>query len=140
METSIDRSQLVAIREGREADLPFIYSSWLKGLRYGNSWFNLIDQDIYFKTYHAVIDRLLNTPGVLVRVACLKDDADVILGFSVFSGTKLHWVFCKDRWRHIGLAKLLVPTNIDTVTHVTKTGVGLLEKRKHIKFNPFVLT
>ncbi len=139
MEKSLDRSELVAIRGGRESDLPFIYSTWLKNLRYGNSWFEAIDQEVYYDVYHNVIEQVLASPGVTVKVACLRDDPEVILGYSVFKGPRLDYVFVKSAWRGIGIAKLLVPTNIAVVSHLTKVGLALLRKRPNIKFNPFNL-
>jgi len=80
---------------------------------------------------------LLAKPDVTVKVACMKDAPDVILGYSVYSGTRLDWVYVKDRWRGLGVAKDLVPTNITTVSHVTDTGRSILKKNSDILFDPF---
>ena len=127
----------IAFRDKREGDTPFIFASWLKGLRFGNDWYGLIDSKIYFKVYHDFIEMLLAKPDVTVKVACMKDAPDVILGYSVYSGTRLDWVYVKDRWRGLGVAKDLVPTNITTVSHVTDTGRSILKKNSDILFDPF---
>lgn len=131
-------NDLIAIRECRYEDKPFIMSTWLKGLKFGNSWYKLIDDKIYFTVYHGVVERLLAKPGVSIKIACLKEDSDVILGYSVYENNKLHWVQVKQVWRKIGIAKELVPSNIEVVTHLTEVGKSIFLK-KGWKFDPFLL-
>lgn len=138
-------TNLVSIRAYKaEEDKPFVLSSWLKGLRWGNHWFSLIDQTAYFKAYHAILEDLLERANTCILVACLQDSPDVILGYSVFSYTEqgdvaFHWIFVKRRWRNIGVAKMLTPPGIVIATHLTELGEKLIKKRPEIKFNPFVL-
>ena len=140
MTEDIKKSSLVTIRDGVESDLPFIYSSWLKGLRWGNSWFEAIEQDVYFPQYHKVLEGILDNPSTTIRIASLAEDPDVILGYAVLTGEKLHWVFVKRRWRGIGLATdLVAQLNLKTATHVTDIGLSILKKKPGIKFNPFAL-
>ncbi len=132
----MNKSELVTIREARPDDKSFIYSSWLKGLRFGNKWFEAIDQDTYFQRYHDVIEALLSRPDTSVKVACLVEDPDVILGYSVYTGQTVHFVFVKRAWRGIGIARSLVPPDLTTVTHLTDSGKAILIKH-HLKFDPF---
>lgn len=135
----MSNAESVVYRDAVADDVPFIYSSWLNGLRYGNDWFNLIERSSYYKTYHKVIETILTRPGTKVKVACLKDDPEVILGYCAYSGTILHWVQVKDSWKGIGLARALIPTKVTVVTHVTKVGASLLRsKLPSAVFNPFV--
>jgi GNAT superfamily N-acetyltransferase len=127
----------IAFRDKVEGDIPFIFASWLKGLRFGNDWYGLIDSKVYFKVYHEFIEMLLAKPDVTVKVACMKDTPDVILGYAVYSGSRLDWVYVKDRWRGLGVAKDLIPNNITSVSHVTDTGRSILKKHSDIIFNPF---
>lgn len=135
----VSKSESVAIRAFDPKDYNFIISTWIKGLKYGNDWFNLIDQKSYYENYHKVIEAYLKNPATIIRVACLKSDPEVILGYSVArnNDSVLDWVFCKKAWRDIGIAKALVPTSVTTVTHVTKTGAAILKKRPDLKLNPF---
>lgn len=128
---------LVATRPYREGDRNFILASWLRGLYYGSEWFREIPKEIFMENYHKVIDHILSRAQV--TVACLKDDEDVILGYSVHGGPKLHWVFCKKAWRGIGISKLLVPVGTTTITHLTKVAVSYLRKNPSVHFNPFSL-
>lgn len=133
----MNKKDLIAIRDFQEADKDFIFATWLRGLRYGNSWFELIDSVIYYKVYHDAIDFILNNPKITIKVACLKDDPEVILGYTVYKGPRLDWVFVKKAWRKIGIAKSLIPKDISSVTHITNVGLSILKKHKNVRFNPF---
>ena len=131
------KTNLVAIRDVTAQDANFVMATWLKGLRYGNDWFELIPSEVYFKVYHQVIEQILLRPKTLIQIACLKDEPDVILGYSVFEDSTLHFLFVKRPWRGIGIAKMLTPIGITTVSHLTKTGRAILTKTPGVTFNPF---
>lgn len=135
----MNKSDLVAIRNALPADANFILATWLRGLRYGNDWFELIPKEIYFEFYQKVIVAIMSRPDTVVKVACLKEDQDVILAYSVYSGNCLHWIFCKREWRSIGIGRSLVPKDITTVTHVTFLGKSIMKKHPELRFNPFAL-
>lgn len=137
MEDVVNKSELVDIRDGITADHSFIFASWLRGLRYGHPYFELINNDAYFKHHHAAIATILDDFEVTIKVACLKEDPDVILGYSVYRNDRLDWVFVKKRWRTIGLARDLVPPGISTVSHITSVGISLLRKHPTITYNPY---
>lgn len=138
VEEVVNKSELVELRAEIEADRPFIFSTWLRGLRHANDHYELIDNEAYFKHQHALIETILDDFGTTIRIACLKEDPSVILGYSVSKDNTLHWVFVKRSWRRIGLGKDLVPKDITTVSHVTKVGRDLLRKNPGIKFNPYL--
>lgn len=77
----------------------------------------------------------------IVKVACLKEDADVILGYSILSPDYqvIHWVYVKEKWRLKGIGKSLVPQYPSAVSHLTKLGKELLPKLNKAVFNPFTL-
>ena len=133
----LEKDSLVAFRPGNMGDKNFIFSTWLKGLRFGNDWFGLIPSKVYFSIYHGVIEGILSKPNVKVKVACLKEDPNVILGYAVYTDSRLDWLHVKKAWRKIGLARDLVPKTITTVSHLTDTGRSILKKHEHISFNPF---
>lgn len=85
--------------------------------------------------YHKVIDKILSRPQIKSKIATLKEDPGVILGYSIYEGHTLHWVFVKQVWRKIGLAKSLVPGDTSQTTHMTKIGYKL---KGEIDFNPFL--
>jgi len=129
-------TDLYFIRTSNPDDQPFIYSTFLRSLYYGNSWFTLIKKDSFMKNYHRVVEALLQNSQI--DVACLKEDPSVILGYVIHRANLLHFVFVKKVWRKIGIAKSLIPSKIDTVTHLTKQGILML-KKNNWEFDPFSL-
>lgn len=136
--SQLDKKDLIEIRNMYLDDWNFILATWLKGLRYGNSWFGLIEPTVYYENYQKLIERILQSGSTVVKVACLKESPDVILGYSVSHGTSLDWIFVKSRWRLIGIAKSLVPDGVTTVSHLTEVGKSILKKRPTLTFNPFL--
>ncbi len=128
------------IRDAKPEDKNFIMATFLKGLYYGDSWFSLIDKSAFMGNYKLVAEALLNRANI--KIACLKEDPDVILGYSVLSQDyqTIHWVFVKANWRQKGIARSLLPQYPTTVTHLTKLGKELLPKFKTAVFNPFKTT
>lgn len=125
----------IVVRAAVESDLAFIMSTWLRGLRYGNSWFKLIDKEAYYSKYTVVLNNLLRSS--VVAVACLIDDPNVVVGYAVVSPETLHWVYVKKSWRGFGLAKELTqPFRITRVSHLTKLGRRL--KPLGWRFDPFL--
>lgn len=135
------QNELIEVRDYEQGDKNFILATWLRGLKYGNDWFNLIPSEIYFKTYQSILTKVLESSKISIKVACLKDDHDVILGYAVMNKdhTAVHWVFSKSAWRGIGIMKTLVPSTVLYATHITKVGLSLLKKNPNIAFNPFLL-
>jgi len=140
---TINKKDLYITRAVVPGDVNFIMATFLRGLYYGDSWFREIPKDIFMENYHAILERILSNPRTIIAVACLKEDQDVILGYSVycntFTGVNLHWVFVKNAWRGIGIGKSLVPSSTNVVTHLTKSGLGIIKKHKEIVFNPFAV-
>jgi hypothetical protein len=137
----MDFDEMLMVRPSIESDLPFVFSTWLKGLRFGCEWFEDIESRSYFTNYHKVIETILSRPGVEISLAVFKDDPNTILGYSVHQtlGEKkiLHWVFTKKSWRKTGIAKRLVPANITQCSHLTKLGKAI--KPAPWVFDPFEL-
>lgn len=140
----LQKNELLNIRDVRPSDKNFIYASWLRGAYYGDTWFGDIPKNIFMTCYHKVLETILSRPGIDIKVACLKEDPEVILGYAVVLNTApgpvLHWVFVKSAWRKIGIGKSLMPDGLTAVTHLTKVGKILLPKLpgKPV-FNPFLL-
>ena len=137
-------TESILIRDWKPEDKSFILASWLRGLYHGDSWFSLIQpRDAFFRNYHPVLENILANCNTTVKVACLKSDQDIIVGYAVFGFYPpnyrcLHWVYVKKAFRAIGVAKTLVPVpEVNTVTHLTRTGVSILYNHPEIQFNPF---
>jgi hypothetical protein len=140
---------LIKIRDMAESDKGFIYSTWLNAVYFGNKWakdvdpikgapidvWGEIEEGPFYACYRNVIEKLL--ARCITKIACLKEDEDVILGYANYENDVLHFVFVKDAWRRVGIAKKLVPKGITSITHLTK--IGHYAKRKSWKYNPFLI-
>lgn len=140
----IERKELIITRDFRIDDRNFILATWLRGLYYGDSWFSNIPKAIFMENMHRVLEKYLANTSVKIKVACLKEDPDTILGYSVYRNlsteiTVLDWIFIKSNWRNIGIAKSLIPAHTNAYTHVTKSGLSIVkEKYPHMVYNPFL--
>ena len=120
-----------------EAYRNMVFSKWLRSLKYGNDYFRLIDSDSYFEMYHQYIQALLTKTNSVVKLAVLTDDPDVVLGFAVIRDNTLDYVHVHKDQRHQGIARSLVPSNINAISHLTKIGIAIWSKHPNVKFNPF---
>lgn len=98
----------VVIRDAVEADVPFIFNSWLKSFRNG-SFPKGTDNSIYFTEQHKLIERLLKTCSV--KIAADPKDPQNIFGYIVFEQIDGIWVFhyayTKHSFRALGVAREL---------------------------------
>lgn len=136
-----DFTGLYDIRDYKIEDKNFILKSFLLGVHYGNSWFNLIPKDIFMFNYKKIAEHLVSSPNYVIKVACLKEDSDTIIGYSIMSADylTLHWVYIKKKWRRKGIAKNIVPKRPIAVTHLTELGKSLMSKFENTIFNPFAI-
>lgn len=116
----------------------YVYSKWLRSLKYQNDFFKLIAPEAYWEAYGHYITTLLAKPESMLRLAVLTEDPDVILGFAVFRGSVLDYLYVHRHQRRLGVGAALMPHGIETITHLTKTGLVIWgNKYGHLKFNPF---
>lgn len=130
----------IVVRPVKPEDHNFIFSAWLKGQYFGNSYFRQIPQDLYFEGYARTIAELLSPfhpeGPVTIRIACDEGSPEWISGFSVSRGNDLYWVYVKENFRRQGIATLLIESeNIKTAKSTTKAGRAFMDK-KGIIFNP----
>jgi hypothetical protein len=127
------------VRDVVESDRNLILATFLRGLYYGDFFFNEIPKDIFMDNYKRVAEALISKSTV--KVACLKDDPNIILGYSILSNdfSTVHWVYVKSVFRKKGIARSLVPAHPVAVTHLSALGKILLPKLKDTVFNPFLL-
>lgn len=132
---------LYELRDSKPEDNNFILATFLRGLYYGDSWFSQIPKQVFMDNYKHVASKIINSPNVVIKIACLKEDANVILGYSVLSSDyqTVHWVYVKSVWRLKGIGKSLVPAYSTAATHLSDLGRKLMIKYKDMIFNPFKL-
>jgi hypothetical protein len=126
----------IVYRNVEPEDVSFIYATWLRGQRFGNDFFEAIDQDIYYSKYAAYIKTILERPDITVKVACLKDEPDIVVAFSVFSSSCIYWCHTKAAWRGMGIQKNMIPSSIVCVNGLTKPG-NSIRLKKNWYLNPW---
>jgi GNAT superfamily N-acetyltransferase len=131
----------VHLHEGKhlpEGYFNLVKSRWVKTYRSQNDFMRLVDADAYYFYYPHYVESVMKRAGTEIRLVVLSDDHDVVLGFSVTEGNTLHYVHVPRDYRRQGIAKTLLPENLEWFTHITKLGLKLWpEKMPKLKFNPF---
>lgn len=128
---------MVKVRDyNPNTDTSFIYSTWLKGVRWGNSEYTKIPEHYFFKTYQKIVEEIMQRPNLQLKLACFKDDPEVILAYIAFEGSTLHWAFTKPAWRKMGLYTLIAPKDFNKVTHATAMTRHFLPKE--MKDEPYL--
>lgn len=115
-----------------ESDEGFVYATWRNSAYYGSAG-QKGSAGQFFKKQTIKIKSILK--DALVFVACLEDDPMTIIGYSVSTGTHLNFIYVKpgenDCFRGRGIARMLMPKTIETVTdQLTKIGKEIAEKKK----------
>jgi hypothetical protein len=132
---------LYDIRLATAEDTNFILATFLQGLYYGDSWFSIIPKSIFMANYKKVAQTLVTPGKTAIYVACLPDDPDTIIGYSILSNNlqTVHWVHVKKNWRKRGVARSLIPQAPTACTHLNSVGRSLMLKFPGIIFDPFRL-
>lgn len=115
-----------------------VLSKWLRSLRFGCDYMRIIDKDIYFKGYQIYIEQIFKRPEATIRLAVLSDDEDVVLGWAVYEGPRLHYIYVNRDFRKAGIGTALYSKDTEEISHVTTIGMSIwASKKPHLKFNPF---
>jgi hypothetical protein len=132
----------VVIRQAVEADVPFIFNSWLKSYR---ASCRSISNPVYFEFQHKTIEALLKR--CQVQVACNATDANQLYGYIVYEQIDgvlvVHYCYIKDAFRRIGLLpKLAAGLDVSAggfYTHDTRGAAKLLASGKlKFMYNPYL--
>lgn len=67
----------------------------------------------YLRGHKRAIRECLARPHVATRIACLQEQPDTILGYSVIEGRCCHYIFVKRDFRGEGLARSLIRDLLD---------------------------
>lgn len=120
----------IVIRDfDQQRDEACIYSTWRNSAYYTASKLPDGDPKAFFSRVSKIIKTILETAKV--RIACLLDSPQTIIGYSVSTGDHLNWIYVKESYRNIGVATMLWPKEIKTVTcYMTKMGAKIADKKK----------
>lgn len=134
----------VRVRPATEADVPFIFSSWLKSYR-GGRFAQDMHTTIYYTEHHKIVENLLKTCEVLV--ACNDVDAAEIYGFlcheKIDGHFTIHYIYTKQTYRMLGIGNILMnAANHDSsiasfYSHNTVSALKLAAKYRCI-YNPYL--
>lgn len=138
-------SDNVVFRAATQADVNFIFNSWLKSNRYSPSVLGC-ENPVYFAQHHMLIQGLLKHSNVLMAVNAT--DTSQIYGYIVHQNIEgasvVHYLYVKEPYRLLGLAKMLMTTaGIDAavpffVTHNTTATKKIMSQKSHVIFNPYL--
>lgn len=133
--------ELYTVRDYKNEDKAFICATFLRGLYYGNSALSEMNKHQFMEEYKKVIEALITSPKHVIKIAALKEDEDVIIGYSILSSDyfTIDYVFVKSAFRKQGIGRALVPQYPKYVTHLTALGKALLPKFPDCSYNPFKL-
>jgi hypothetical protein len=91
-------------------DSGFIYSTWPKNVFYsGILNVNKHDKKRWFQEFYNYLQKLI--PESEISIACMDDDKNTILGYSVVSGRTLQFIYVKELFRKQGIGSLLFNHN-----------------------------
>ncbi len=100
-------------------DVSFIYATFLKGLRHGNTVNRALPSRVFYPRFHDKLTAILESPGTVVTVACLTEAPEIILGYSVTSQDTLHCIYVKKAYRSAGIGRKLLPPAVKRVSFAT---------------------
>ena len=135
----------VKVRPAAEADINFIFNSWLKCFRNGGFSFG-VKNDVYYDSQHKLIEKLLKT--CVVNVVCSISDPNDIYGWSCHEYVDgvfcMHFAYVKAPHRNLGIARILMDkTEFDFSTASIYTHQTSMSNKLAAKFNmvyhPYVL-
>ena len=99
----------ILIRKAVAADVPFIFSNWLKSYRDSN-FAHCISTTVYFTEHHRVVERLLKSCDVYV--ACNEKDTSELYGFICAQQLEgilvIHFTYVKHIYRMLGIGTMLL--------------------------------
>jgi GNAT superfamily N-acetyltransferase len=128
----------VLIRPARETDFAFIVDAWCRSFE-GSPVVHGADRNHYRSEMVRVIRKMLSGVGAATtRVACDREDDDTLLGFAAFTGPELHYVYVRQDFRQMGIAKaMLEGASIAQYTFRTLQGERRMRTRERgWKFTP----
>ena len=120
---------MVMGRDLAPEDLPFIYATWRNGLFHGLiNKEDLPPAEEFFRLQTAKIKNILEFANV--RIACIKDAPEVILGYAIFTGDgHLEWIFVKEQFRGKKIGTFLTPRLKTVSPEMTKAGAAIVNKK-----------
>lgn len=131
------------IRSATGRDLSFIYDTWLNVFRYDSPLGKSCRNSVFFAEYKLVIDRILSESETLIAHA--PEDENLIFAYLTHNKNILHFAFCKEAFRRLGITKALFVKafgdELAKIDYSHRTGfvAEFLREKEHLTHNPFHL-
>lgn len=75
-------------------------------------------------------------PEADISIACMQDDPQTIMGYSIISGPTLHFIYIKEKFRKQGIATLLLKLSdgIQDINFafITKVGAAIINDHPEV--------
>lgn len=119
------------IRPATENDRRFVVNSWFESYRpHVDAGF-----DVFAAGHRRHMDALFAVCPP-PSVACDLEDPDTIFGWALAKGAHLHYVYVKQPFRRLGVAKALVVPAVKWYTFETPAGLTLA-KSLQLRYDPW---
>lgn len=123
----LDSNETVIIRQfDKETDTPLIYASWRNATWFDSHTDDEIDPK-FFRLKTKEIKTALSDLTAIVRIACLQNNHDQIIGYAVLNGSTIQFVYVKLDYRKQGIAKMLTKGFTEVSRPSTKIGASITE-------------
>jgi hypothetical protein len=129
------------IRAARGSDLNFIFDTFKLAMKFDSMLGKSVKPSVFNREFPKVIDFLLEHGETIV--ACLKEDPHIIVGYMIYEPETVHFIFVKQVFRRMGVAKALIQkafgaSGPTTYTNKTKSIRKFIDNFP-IEHNPFIL-
>lgn len=134
-------AEVLKIRDGRDSDLKFMFSAWLNGYAPDSVIYSELRRlhemgklphgapmDLYRALVTGIIRRWLKPASAKFVVVCDPADDDTLVGFAAVDGPELLYVYVKQPFRRMGVARRLLK-QFPLTSYVLKTEQGLRRLR-----------
>jgi hypothetical protein len=127
---------MISLRAANEEDKWFLHSSMFSNLR---SIFRKMNVEPANSIYTPSADK--HFAALLKRadtcVAYSELEPKMVIGYSVFEGPTLHWIFLKGTFRRQGIGTKLLPSGVHQYTHMPTPIAKQWFNRLGLRYNPF---
>lgn len=87
---------MIKIRSIKKEDEPFIYATYLKNNWHSKTNTTTLRKETWMRVQHGRLEALFENAPEQVKVVCLVEDPDTILGYKLQD-----WVYIRPQWRNI---------------------------------------
>lgn len=136
----------IIIRDGTPDDESFFYNSLLHHYKHSSPHTKIIPDHWYYQGQQALIARVLERTGNILKFAALREDPAVVFGF-LWGSSKpatVHYCYVKKAFRELGIAANLFRSVFDDqeqvfYTHFTYDGGKITHTRPRLIYHPYLL-